>query len=643
MADFYTSKWGNNYSPQVRLSVGVSNVNGNTARVTWILDYVTSGYAAYTNGIARNWSINIGGQVRSGTYNINGVSSTTRISSGTIDVARGTSTRNISCSASFNFDVSWNGSYSGTRSTSGSIGIERKVSHTVSFNANGGSGAPGSQTKWYGEVIHLSSTRPTRTGYIFQGWAKSPSGAVEYQPGSAYGLDANTTFYAIWKAETYTISYNANGGSGAPGNQTKTYGQTLTLSSTRPSRTNYNFLGWATSSGASTAAYQPGGSYTNNAGATLYAVWQLAYIPPRITSVKADRCDSAGTASESGTYVKVSFSWATDYNVSAIYIRHKVSTSSSWTTTNVSASGKTGSVSQTIGSNGISTEYTYNIQIEIRDSNGSSIVGRDVAAMSYVIDFKAGGRGVAIGKPATEDNLFDVNLRIRFSGGIEYVIIPDNADLNNYRTPGFYRVPYDGNGTAGGSSIKNSPISSCFSLKVEQTRGIGTTGDITIRQILLSPYDNRIFTRRLTTQNKWLEWVELIDSSTFKENLDKYFNSSFDTRLANTAATYKGEIGLPYGIKCKAYKIGRIITLNVSRQIVSWNDVQENATAAEKLPNWAKPIYETTLILTRNASTSIYNPTILHLRPDGSMAYTCSNGGTFVHTGTVTYMCSNAD
>ena len=104
MADFYSSHWGNNYSPRIRLSVGVANLNGGTARVTWILDYVASGYAASTNGIARAWSVNIDGQVRSGSFNINGISSTTRISSGTIDVARGTSTRNISCSASLNFE-----------------------------------------------------------------------------------------------------------------------------------------------------------------------------------------------------------------------------------------------------------------------------------------------------------------------------------------------------------------------------------------------------------------------------------------------------------------------------------------------------------------------------------------------------------
>lgn len=647
MAEFYTSHWGNNYSPRVRLVVSAANLNGNTARVTWILDYVASGYAAYTNGIPRNWSINIDGQVRSGTYNINGVSSTTRISSGTIDVARGTSTRNISVSASFYFDVSWNGSYSGTRSASGSIGIERKVSYTVSFNANGGSGAPGSQTRWYGEVITLSSTRPTRTGYIFQGWAKSPSGAVEYQPGSRYGLDANTTLYAIWKAETYTISYNANGGSGAPGNQTKTYGQTLTLSSTRPSRTNYNFLGWGTSSGSSTAAYQPGGSYTNNGNATLYAVWQLAYTPPRITNVKADRCNSGGTASESGTYARVSFSWATDYNVSAIYIRHKVSTSSSWTTTTVSASGKNGSVNQTIGSNGISTEYVYNIQIEVRDSNGSSIVGRDVPAMSYVIDFKAGGKGVAIGKPATED-MFEVALPSRFIGGVEYVIIPAKADLNNYRTPGFYRIAYDGGGSDGGSSIANSPVRNAFTLKVEQPRGMGTSGDIVIRQTLSDPYSNRTFQRRyIGTSNSWQGWVEVIDSGTFNNYFDSRMNATFDgkfdSRFNQTMSVVdKGSVGLPYGIVANAHRSGKMVNLAVGRQVITWNATGENNAASERLPDWAIPSQQQTLVLQRNAGIYVSErPTILHLYTDGAIKWTNQTTGQHVFTGSITYFAKN--
>ena len=72
----------------------------------------------------------------------------------------------------------------------------------------------------------------------------------------------------------YQIVYNANGGSGAPGNQTKTHNVNLTLSSTRPSRQGYTFAGWSTSSSATSANYQPGSTYTNNQAITLYAVWQ---------------------------------------------------------------------------------------------------------------------------------------------------------------------------------------------------------------------------------------------------------------------------------------------------------------------------------------------------------------------------------
>ena len=71
----------------------------------------------------------------------------------------------------------------------------------------------------------------------------------------------------------YTVSYNANGGTGTPSSQTKTHGVTLTLSSTKPTRSGYTFLGWSTSSSATSPTYYAGGSYTGNANVTLYAVW----------------------------------------------------------------------------------------------------------------------------------------------------------------------------------------------------------------------------------------------------------------------------------------------------------------------------------------------------------------------------------
>lgn len=85
-------------------------------------------------------------------------------------------------------------------------------------------------------------------------------------------VDRTATAYA--ERDTYTVSYNANGGSGVPNNQTKTYGIDLTLSSIIPTREGYKFLGWATSSTATTATYSAGGTFTTNANTTLYAVWE---------------------------------------------------------------------------------------------------------------------------------------------------------------------------------------------------------------------------------------------------------------------------------------------------------------------------------------------------------------------------------
>ncbi len=73
---------------------------------------------------------------------------------------------------------------------------------------------------------------------------------------------------------TYTVSYDANGGSGAPASQTKTHDEALTLSAAEPSRDGCTFLGWATDKTATSAQYQPGASYTANADAVLYAVWE---------------------------------------------------------------------------------------------------------------------------------------------------------------------------------------------------------------------------------------------------------------------------------------------------------------------------------------------------------------------------------
>ncbi len=78
----------------------------------------------------------------------------------------------------------------------------------------------------------------------------------------------------IWKLEkACTISYNANGGTGAPDASRVRGGYSATVSSAKPSRTGYRFLGWSLQSGGTTASYQPNQTITLQNDTTLYAVW----------------------------------------------------------------------------------------------------------------------------------------------------------------------------------------------------------------------------------------------------------------------------------------------------------------------------------------------------------------------------------
>ena len=128
--------------------------------------------------------------------------------------------------------------------------------YTVSFNSNGGSSSPASQTVSAGSSITLPSPG-SRSGYSFDGWYNNSTyiGGT----GASYTPTAHVTLVAMWsKIYTYTLRYNANGGTGAP--STQTYSTTDTVhyfdvSSTVPTRSGYRFLGWSTSSSQQAEQY----------------------------------------------------------------------------------------------------------------------------------------------------------------------------------------------------------------------------------------------------------------------------------------------------------------------------------------------------------------------------------------------------
>ena len=193
--------------------------------------------------------------------------------------------------------------------TSGSAGwLESNVAvdwyptlptYTVSYNANGGSNAPSSQSKTWGYALTLTSNKPTRTGYTFVKWnTKSDGTGTDYASGASYSSNSNNTLYAIWRKNTWVVTYKANGGTGSDFTDTKTYNETLTLSSgTSFSRTYYSRLKWNTSADGGGTSYNLGGSYTSNANLTLYMIWKLNQ-PSAPTSLSITRnSDTSATLS----------------------------------------------------------------------------------------------------------------------------------------------------------------------------------------------------------------------------------------------------------------------------------------------------------------------------------------------------------
>ena len=122
---------------------------------------------------------------------------------------------------------------------------------------------------------------PKKTGYQFSHWmigeeSLMPSdGVLELAAGKEEYIGYPLKITAVWTAGTYSVSFDANGGTGTMAEQAFAFGETKTLSTNKFTRRGYGFSGWATYRAAKSAEYADGAEYTlmNAANATLYALW----------------------------------------------------------------------------------------------------------------------------------------------------------------------------------------------------------------------------------------------------------------------------------------------------------------------------------------------------------------------------------
>lgn len=160
---------------------------------------------------------------------------------------------------------------------------------TLSYDANGGEGAPDPEVKAaaadLGAHFDISEVEPTRKYYTFQGWSKDKDATeADYKYDAEKKADRDllilkdTTLYAVWKENpTYTLYYNANGGTNAPEAQSAVsdggYVE-LTITSGVPVRAGYRFLGWSATRRGNAAYFAGDSVRISNGNVMLYAVWE---------------------------------------------------------------------------------------------------------------------------------------------------------------------------------------------------------------------------------------------------------------------------------------------------------------------------------------------------------------------------------
>lgn len=226
-------------------------------------------------------------------------------------------TSNVSHSLSSSTKSTESGFRGDTVTASASITVPALQRYSVTYNANGGTGTPATQYKYYGQTLVLTG-KPTRTGYTFRGWGTSATTTtVSYNVGANYTANANVTLYAIWQINTWQVSYKANGGSGSIATQTKIYGTNLTLSNGAGfTKSFYEIEKWNTAADGSGMDYALGDVYTANEALSLYAIWKLAYIMPEMTNFRCYRVASGTIPSgrdpeetDDGRYIYIAFDY----------------------------------------------------------------------------------------------------------------------------------------------------------------------------------------------------------------------------------------------------------------------------------------------------------------------------------------------
>ena len=480
--------------------------------------------------------------------------------------------------------------------------------HTVRYDANAKNdtsvkGIPASQSKTANVDIKLSSDVPTRNGYTFLGWNTQADGkGTAYAAGAIYKNDQNggtVTLYAQWTPWKHVLHYNKNVPtsstsqtvSNMPVDQTKTFGQLMTISNLVPTRKGYTFAGWYTQSNGTGTKYDPGSNYAadqNGGTVNLYAKWT-----PWTYNIKYDQNVKSTSSSKTVTDMPAAQTKTQEIDVtlSSMTPKRNGYIFAGWSTSaNGSVEYKPGSrFTKDLDSNGASiTLYAvwtpwkhtihYNSNIPTNAPTGTTTVSNMPGDQTKTFDEKL---MISSNKPTRKGYNFagwstSANGDVVYQPGAEYKNDQNGGTVTLYAvwTPWKYTVRYDKNVPANSSSqtVSNMPADQTKTEEVNLTLSSnkpsrngyifnGWQAQINGKAVDYQPgatlsYDPDVKGSVITLKAKWTAWKHTIHydknvpASSKKTNVTNMPGDQvkvFDTALSiqpmvpkRTGYTFKG-------------------------------------------------------------------------------------------------------
>lgn len=455
---------------------GYSNrYHQNHLKVTWSSDnsqvtYTINAYARSGNGSGSYYASGYGVTVtlyyklNNGNWiSLGSASGTLNYNNNVADITKTVTINRTTTSQTIQFGA-WNtgSSLNEAWHTTGNDTISALASYTVSYNANGGSGAPGNQTKYYGQDLILSDVAPSRSnstqnGYtvIFNSngagyanvsvtakntirytfadkWNTNSAGTgTEYAKNGTYKGNAALTLYAQWNPQSSLGS--------------------VSIPTEMKKRDGYTFLGWKTDLTATAYTVTAAATtYTPDGNKTLYAIWKQNYVPVSLTNIKAIRVNTPASTipADEGTVGYITVNWTkghmddnTEHNAEKILYSY-TSYGETVTTGTITISSDITTTSFWIDN--LSIDKSWNITATTVDSHDNTESSKTtlLSPAFFTMDILKGGRGVAFGKPATEA-ILDIALPTKITNTTTTALnIDGNTTINGTLTLNNYPVDF---------------------------------------------------------------------------------------------------------------------------------------------------------------------------------------------------------